>query len=155
MLFNRLPHSEALALMAVQKHGSPGDQWEQNRGLSYAMTLDFGLVDADGARIRGLHVGLQARIGKSVPYDIWNLTLFVNEPGWPVRMAYQLSVNRRPGLRPRDHDYPHEHIGDAPRQQAPDEWPSWEFDDAFRHFAGRIRLSSPLPPRPGSLQLRP
>ena len=60
--------------------------------------------------------------------------------------VYQQEVNTRPGLRPKDHAWSHEHIGTV-RIPADLGWSTLSFDAAMRRFCGRcnLALSAELP----------
>ncbi len=150
-----IPAAEALVQLDLPKNGDPPEDWTPSRALVGAHTMDFGVTESDGARIRGLSVKLEVRQGKAAPYEHWEFGLFLVDPGRPTSRVFQLSINKRFGIPPTAHSYPHEHVGDAPRRALPDEWSTWTFDDAFRHFFRQIKLSCPPIPHPGELRLKP
>lgn len=144
---------EAWVAMAIAKHGEPTDQWTQTRGRPHSVSQAFGLVDADGATITGLTVEFIVYTGKQVKHNKYIFTLWRQDLGGLDRV-YQQEIVHRAGLRPTDHAYSHEHIGDR-RDTAIPAWGALNFRDAVERFCTRCNLTlTETLPDPDAFSLR-
>lgn len=138
--------SEGRELAKLPKWGEPKEQWAQDRPNTF--TNSFGVVDADGKQIKGVHVDLAVFISPRRGQPKFVFTLHKVEHGQPER-AYQIEINAREGLRPTDHAYSHEHYGGdkAGRRAADQAWAFCGFERAVTLFCERcnLTLTGPLP----------
>lgn len=140
-----MTEGEARAAMALPKWGDPPSSWAQHRTHRGIATLEFGVVDADGSELPGLHVELCVTRGTRVAFTAWKITLFKLD-GFAPRRAYQVDNPGRSGMRPGDHEFPHEHVADA-RQGDNPAWQTIGFDAMLRVFCERcnLTLTGPVP----------
>lgn len=131
--------AEARALMALPKWGDPPQAWSQHRTHLGMATLEFGVTDAVGAAITGMHVELAVLRHRRLRISSLKFTLFSLQ-GVHLERAYQLNVAGRAGLRPTDHDFPHEHMGPTRYQGAP-AWCNLDLVGALALFCQRCNLT--------------
>lgn len=144
---------EARSLMALPKMGDPPQAWMQHRTHKGMATLTFGVLDLDGATHPGLHVECAVVRGPRVAFTAWKITLFY-ATGYALRRAYQIDNPGRAGMRPGDHQFPHEHIADA-RQVDNPHWHAIAFDDMLATFCNRCNLIlTSFVPDPDAFNLR-
>ena len=125
--------------MALPKWGEPQGQWTQQRAHAGTVTNAFGVVDQDGAAIPGLQVEFLLFRGGRIVHERLTFTLRQLDFGRLVRV-YQQEINRRPGLRPTDHAYSHEHIGDV-RVVADPAWSDHSVALAVERFCQSCNLT--------------
>jgi len=140
-----LTEDEARRLMTLPKFGDPIGSWTQMRGHPGTATNAFGVLDIDGAAIRGLQIEFLIFRQPRLAVDRLTFTLRLFELG-RLQRVYQQEINPRPRLRPADHAYSHEHIGPL-RLTASPNWSTLSFPLAVRRFceACNLTLSEPLP----------
>lgn len=144
---------EASAWMAMPKMGEPSEAWSQHRTHKGLSTLEFGLLDGDGAAIPGLHVEIARTAMPRVASVSWKITLFHSD-GFRPRRVYQIDNPGRAGMRPGDHDFPHEHVGEL-RQADNPAWRLIGFPAMLEVFCQRCTLTLTGPvPDPTAFQLR-
>ncbi|MBB1161486.1 hypothetical protein [Aquariibacter albus] len=102
-------------------------------------TLEFGVVDGDGATIPGMHVQCMATTKPRLTTIAWKITLFQADGAHLLRV-YQIDNPGLTGMRPGDHDFPHEHIGE-PRQPDDPAWQSIGFNGMLDVFCQRCALT--------------
>ena len=145
MAGNDATESEARTLMALPKWGEPCASWRQDRNYPGSASNAFGVVDFQGSAIAGLQIEFEVYRAPRSRQERLTFTLRRFELGRLARV-YQQEINTRPGLRPKDHAWSHEHIGTA-RMPADLDWSSLLFDAAVRRFCERCNLvlSADLP----------
>ena len=114
--------------------------------------MGFGVLDHEGAAIRGLSIEIRAQAGRSVKRRKITFGLFQFDVGVNERI-YQLQLDA-PGVFAHKDDRhgklygTHEHIGDE-AEPCPAESAQWDFQQGLVYFAQRINLTlsgSPLDP---------
>lgn len=130
--------------MALEKFGEPPDRWRPHRTHEGLATLEFGVVDADGALIRGLHVEISVQRSRRIRAMAMKFTLFSFENFRNQRVA-QLDCPGRSGLQPGDHDFPHLHVGDL-RIGGDASWSTLGFDGLLALFCRECNLTLNGPP---------
>lgn len=140
-----LTQLEAEVLMVLPKFGDPESSWRQMKGHTGTVTNEFGVMDDQGAAIRGLLVAFEVYRPPRIAIDRFTFTLRRFEGGQLLRV-YQQEINPRPGLRPKDHAFSHEHVG-AARHTATSDWSTLSFPEAVARFCRQINLTltEPLP----------
>ena len=128
---------EGKELAAIPKWGEPRSQWAQDRPNTF--TNAFGVVNKDGQSIKGLQVELEVFVSPRLGISKFVFSLKQFELGRPER-AYQLHINGRKGVLPREHAYCHEHYGE-PRFQANASWAGASFEDAVKRFCANTTLT--------------
>jgi len=145
---------EARRIMAVRRWGDPPATWAQHRTVRGMVTMEFGVVDPLGAAIVGQHVELAVMRSQRLAQQSIKFTLFAFD-GSTLERVYQLDINGRSGLRPGDHDFPHEHIGSDRIVGAPD-WNTLGLRGALALFCQRCTLTiDPPVPDIDDFALRP
>lgn len=96
-------HTDALALMAIEKQAEGGGRWLPNSQHPH-LELIFGVLDSDGARIRGLQIELRAWFGSGKQPNRYALGLFQNLPPYPIERVYFLEIGQPPFVRHRNKD---------------------------------------------------
>lgn len=124
-------------LAAAPKLGEPMEEWTQARPNTFSNV--FGVMDADGKTIKGMHVELEVYVPPRLGFPKFVFSLFQYEAGRTER-AYQLEVNCRPGLRPGDHNATHDHYGEA-RFAADASWSSLSFAESVVRFCENTNLT--------------
>jgi hypothetical protein len=130
--------ADGKALAALPKWASASEVWTQD--VPNCLSNVFGVLDAEGKAIKGLHVELGVFISPKHGNIKYVFTLWRVELGKPER-AYQLHINHRRGLRPTDHAYSHEHYGQEVRINAEPSWATADFAQSIKLFCERCNLS--------------
>lgn len=135
----------ARKLMAGPKFGDPASSWHQDKAHIGTQRNTFGVMDEEGATIRGLQVEFLVFRSPRIARDRLTFTLSLFDNGRPWRV-YQQEINPQRGLKPSDHAYSHEHVGDA-RLTATSDWSSLDFREAVTRFCRvcNLTLEEPLP----------
>ena len=128
--------AEGRLLAAIPKWGEPREQWAQDRPNT--LTNGFGVVDALGRTIPGMHAELEVFISPSLGQVKYVFSLKRFELG-RIERIYQLEINPRAGLRRSDHAFSHEHYGET-SFKADDDWAWADFDDAVRRFCANANV---------------
>ena len=141
-----MTEQEALALMALPKFGEPEDEWQQRKNRPGLIVNQFGILDSDGAAIRGMQVEFQVYRMQRVAAEKITLTLFRSELRAGMLRVFQMELNTGRRLREDDHAFPHEHVGNARFRATPD-WSTLDLDLAVARFCRRCNLTlrAPLP----------
>lgn len=141
-----MTEEDGRALAGTPKMGDPSNEWQQARPNTF--TNSFGVTDASGIGIPGLHVEFAVVTSPYLKLVKYIFTLMLVEFPRPGR-AYQIEINLRNGLKPNDHAYSHEHYGQGPdgRYPADESWANAGFQEAVNIFCSRCNLSleNPLP----------
>lgn len=148
-----MTEAEARALMALPKTGDPPGAWAQHRTHKGMATLEFGVLDDDGATRPGLHVECAMVRGPRAAFTAWKITLFTLD-GYALRRVYQIENPGRAGMRPGDHQFPHEHVAET-RQPEDATWQHITFGAMLATFCTRCNLTLTGPiPDPDAFALR-
>jgi len=141
-----MTEQEARKLMCIAKFGEPEDEWRMRKARIGTVSNQFGLVDADGAALRGLQVEFQVFRPQRIAAEKITLTLFRVELRSRTTRIYQMDINKGRRLRPGDHAFSHEHVGDA-RYDATEDWGTLTVEAAVAMFCSRcsLTLQAPLP----------
>lgn len=142
-----LSREEAEAFLALPKwSGSMPEAWRQDKSHAGLHVLEFGVLDADGARIRGLSVRFGITLMKRTGLKAHQLTLFSSH-GFSPERCYDIQTSGRHGLRPGDHDFPHEHVGHARALPDNPAWGNIAFPEMLERFCARctLQLTEPIP----------
>ena len=124
-------------LAALPKWGEPNSDWSQDRPNT--LTNGFGVLDVDGKTIKGLHVEFEVFTSPTLGLTKFVFSLMRYELG-RVERAFQLEINGRPGLRRTDHNYSHEHYGEA-KFKADESWAGAGFVDAVKRLCDAVNLT--------------
>jgi len=125
--------------MALTKSGDPPKEWQQHRTHAGLSTLPFGVLDPRGASIRGMHVEFAALRRPRLAGLAWKLTLFSLQ-NFRLLRIYQLENPGRAGMRPGDHDFPHEHVLDVRQPENP-QWREFAFPAMLEHVCRQCTLT--------------
>lgn len=134
-----LPNDEALAIMAVPKFGEPLQDWVQDRTHPGSAYNAFGVLDVDGAALRGLQVEFSVFRSTRTVQEKYTFSLRRVDMGVMYRV-YQQEINTSTRLRPADHQWSHEHIGDL-RKPADLDWSRLTFREAVARFCEQCNLT--------------
>lgn len=106
-------NEEAEDIKRKPKFGTPGE-WVQQGENPFWHCISFALADKTRVTIPGLFVEISHLTGKKVKFEKNKATLFLREPGQPLRRVVQIDVKKPlPKGGERAEDWPHEHFGQS------------------------------------------
>lgn len=136
----KITAAEGQTLTSVKKWGEPLNEWSQDRPHTY--TNSFGVVDELGQSIKGLYIELNVFISPRLKIVRYVFSLMQQVPGCHARV-YQLDIPLKEGLKPSDHDYPHEHYGTETEGKSvgKNNWLKATLSDAVNIFCEKCNLT--------------
>jgi len=139
-----MQRASAESIIALPKWAEPPEEWRERPIGSGMAEMAVGIVDAQGAKIRGLSIEIYAHTGRSVKRRKIVFGLFQYEVGVNERV-YQLQLST-PGLFSHNDARvgrlygAHAHIGDE-AEPCPVEAAQWSFQQGLEYFAQQINLT--------------
>ena len=131
-----MTEEEARAILVQPKWAEPAEQWQQTPTRPWEQVLSFGVLDGQSRRMRGLHIEFAVRRPKRLAVPAWKLTSF-GPDGFRKQRVYQIDNPGLVGVRPGDHEFPHEHVLDARQLPDREEWRNIGFPAMREHFCER------------------
>lgn len=129
---------EGKELADIPKKGEPASEWRQD--IPNTFVNEFGVLDLEDKTIRGVHVELHVFKSPRLSQPRYRFSLYKLIGRHPER-AYQQEINCRPGIKPTDHQYSHEHYGETIRNVADGSWAYSDFDAALKRFCEKCNLT--------------
>lgn len=135
-------------VIALPKWAEPADDWRERPSGTKVMAV--GILDADGAEIRGLSVEVLVHAGRTVKrrkivFGLFQVEVGINERVYQLQLDTPTLFSHRDSRLGRLHGA-HAHIGDE-AEPCPPESAEWSFQQGLEYFARQINLTllGPLP----------
>lgn len=121
--------------------------------------IEVGVLDANQARLRGLHALMRVLCPPSFARtgETWTFVLMYAPQGWgdSQENLFRVEIRTRPGIPAGHHDSPHAHRLSV-RQGLPGDAIRWTWDDALRYFCQETNIAIPNLSHPvHAFRLRP